>query len=162
MGDKGNGNGAAEPGESPSTARLIANRKLSRKSKYTVPSRICKVDGVVDLTMGKIEDVKMPADDGGEDGVFDACDDDSFTLSVRDSSQQRNEFQDYMPMYQDMCKLASAPGKEWKKCQAIMNVEIEKLKKILYSVSVDTSNDLTDLDCALHPRISNKRVAKRM
>lgn len=107
----GEGNVTAEPDETQNTAGLITkNQQLSGRSKYTVPSWICEQDSVVDLTMGEVEDAKIPADDNEEDKVFDESGDASFTLGVGDSGQRRNAFQDCMPMYQDICKLESAPG----------------------------------------------------
>ena len=121
-----------------------------------------EVDGVIDLTMEEAENEKMPADNVGEGGVLDACDSDSFSLGTGVSGRQRNAYQDYMPMYQDICKQASAPGEYGKKCHAMMNVMLKKLKQKCDSLSVDTSNNSTGLNCASYPAISTKRVAKRL
>ena len=60
--------------------------------------------------MDEVEIEKMPADIEGGNGFLDESDDASFSLDMGGSSQRRNAFQDYLPMYQDICKLASALG----------------------------------------------------
>ena len=157
----GEGNVTAEPDETQNTAGLITkNQQLSGRSKYTVPSWICEQDSVVDLTMGEVEDAKIPADDNEEDKVFDESGDASFTLGVGDSGQRRNAFQDCMPMYQDICKLESAPG-EYGKIPRNSECGAEERKEKLYSASVDTNNNSVGLDCASYPAISTTRVMQR-
>ena len=93
-----------------------------------------EVDGAFDLTMEEAENEKMPADNDGEGGVLDAYDSDWILLDMGVSGRQRNAYQDYMSMYQDICKQARAPGEYRKKCHAMMHVMLKKLKQKCYSL----------------------------
>ena len=159
--EEGDAATAAEPDEAPSAAGLTANQQLSGRSKYTVPSQMHEVDDVIDLTLSEVENTKMPAVGNGDNSSLDNSDDDSFSLEVGGPRRRRDAFQDFMPMYQQLCQLASAPGEQGKKCHGIMNVELKNLRKKLYSAGVDGSKDSTCRDCASYPVISTKRVAVR-
>ena len=127
-GELGGGNGADVPDKAPSAPGLTANQQLSRRSKYTVPSQTCEVDGIVDLTMDDVDIEKMPADDDRGNGFLDESDDASFLLGVGSSKQGTNAFHDYMPMYQEICKQASAPGEYGKKSQ-VDEWEVERVEE---------------------------------
>ena len=66
-----------------------------------------------------------------------------------------------MPMFQQMCKSASAPGELGKECHEIMSRELERLRQEIFSASVNFDKDSACVDCASHPLISSKKAASR-
>ena len=101
---------AGEPDEAPSAVGLAANQQPSRRSSYAVLSQVVQVDDVIDLTAEQAEGTKIPAASDGEHVKRCASDSESFLLCARSSKQKRDAYQDFMPMFQQMCKSASAPG----------------------------------------------------
>ena len=155
-----------EPDEAPSAEGLAAaaghaaSQQLSGRSKYTVPSQIHEVDGVIDLTAEEVEGLNMPAVRGGDD--VEGCEFDSeSTSSLCAKNSKRDAYQDFMPMYQQMCKSASAPGVLGEKCYEIMKEEMKNMRRKVFGASVNVDKDSACVDCTSYPVISSKKVARR-
>ena len=103
------------------TVGLVANQQLSGRSSYIAPSQVHQADGVIDLTAEEAEGKKMPAASDGEHVEGFESDSESFLLCAKISKQQRDAYQDFMPMFQQLCKLTSAPGELGEKCYEICN-----------------------------------------
>ena len=113
--------------EAPTSATgLAANQQLSGRSSYIVPSHVHQVDDVIDLTAEQAEGTKMPAASDGEHVEGCESDSESFLLCAKSSKQQRDVYQNFMPMFQQICKSASAPGEQGEKCHEIMNKGLKR------------------------------------
>ena len=88
-----------EPDEALSAAGLAENQKLSGRSSYIVPLKGHQVGGVIDLTAEQAEGTKMAAASDGKHVEGCEYDSDSFLLCARSSKQQRDAYQDFMPMF---------------------------------------------------------------
>ena len=69
-------------------------------AKYAVPLQVHQVDSVIDLTAEEAEGKKMFAASDGEH--VEGCESDSepFLLCEKSSKQQRDAYQDFIPMFQ--------------------------------------------------------------
>ena len=100
----------------------------------------------------------MPAASDGEHVEGCESDSESFLLCARSLKQQRDTYQDFVPMFQQMCKLASAPGEPGEKYHEIMNKRLKRLRREIFGASVNFDKDLACVYCASHPVISSKKL----
>ena len=70
-------------------------------------------------------------------------------------------YQEFMPIFQQMCNSASAPGELGEKRHAIMKKGLKKLRREIFSASVNVDKDSACVDCTSYPVISSKKVVKR-
>ena len=66
-----------------------------------------------------------------------------------------------MPICQQLCKSASAPGALGKKCHDIVKQGLKKLRKKVFSANVNVDQDSACVNCTSYPVISSKKVARR-
>ena len=74
------------------------------------------------------EGKKMPAASDGEHVERCESDSKSFLLCAKRLKQQRDAYQDFMPMFQQLCKSTSAPGELGEKCHEIMNKGLKRVR----------------------------------
>ena len=63
---------------------------------------------MIDLTAEEVEGSRTPAASGGDD--VEVCESDNEFTSFSAKNSKQEAYQDFMPMYQQMCKYASALG----------------------------------------------------
>ena len=63
-----------------------------------------------------------------------------------------------MPIYQQLCKSASAPGALGETCHEIVKQGLKKLRKEVFSASVNVDQELACVDCISYSVISTKKL----
>ena len=117
------------------------------RSAYVVPSQTAAHESpveVVDLT-------SPPADKT----AFSEVPSDDESLGYR---QGMSAYNDFMPMYTQMCTMADGPGDRAKECRNIMLKHLKQARKEMFSLDAE-QEDMHGM--ASHPKISNKKVARR-
>ena len=117
------------------------------RSAYVVPSQNVAHESpveVVDLTSPLVDKTafsEVPFDDE--------------SLGCR---QGKSAYNDFMPMYTQLCTMADGPGDRAKECRNIMLKHLKQARKEMFSLDAE-QEDMHGM--ASHPKISNKKVARR-
>ena len=82
----------------------------------------------------------------------------SESVSLCANKSKRDTYQDFMPIYQQLCTSARAPGALGEKCHDIMKQRLKKLRKEVFSASVNDDQESTCVDCTSYPVISTKKL----
>ena len=117
------------------------------RSAYVVPSQTAAHESpveVVDLTSPPVDKTafsEVPSNDE--------------SLGYR---QGKSAYNDFMPMYTQLCTMADGRGERAKECRNIMLKHLKQARKEMFSLDAE-QEDMHGM--ASHPKISNKKVARR-